>query len=318
LGVPVPFEDVEEKKVIYVWFDAPIGYISSMMDWAKSSGDNEKWKAFWKEERGRIVHFIGKDIIYHHSIFWPAILKAHGKYNLPHKIVAGEYLTLERRKMSKSRGWVVNVDEYIEKFDPDPLRYYLIVVSPLNKDADFSWKEYARRNNDELADILGNFIHRALIFTCRFFNKRIPRPSIIEENDREILQSIKKTRIKTGDLIEALDLHRAIREIIELAATGNRYLNTEEPWKKIEKEPDDAATTLYIAIQIVKALSILLEPFLPFTAEKIWNFLNLTGNIHKQSWEDIEKPLPSTHKINDPIPLFKKIRPEEVPLQKKR
>lgn len=183
----------------------------------------------------------------------------------------------------------------------------MIVVSPLNKDADFSWDEYTRRNNDELADILGNFIHRPLIFTCRFFNERIPRPVRIKEGDREILHAIKKTRIEAGDLIESLDLHQAIREIIDLAATGNRYLDAEETWKTIETEPDDASTTLYIADQIVKALSILLEPFLPFTAERIWKFLNLPGNIHKQRWEDIEKPLPPAHQINIPIPLFKKL-----------
>ena len=253
------------------------------------------------------MHFIGKDIVYHHSIFWPAMLKAHGKYNLPHKIVAGEYLTLEGRKMSKSRGWVVTVDEYLKGFKPDPLRYYLIAVSPLNKDADFSWEEYIRRNNDELADILGNFIHRSLMFTFQFFNERIPRPRIIEKEEREILLTIKKKRILVGNLIESINFHRAIREIFDLAATGNRYLNAEEPWKKIERKSDDAATTIYIADQIVKALSILLEPFLPFTAEKIWNFLNLPGNIHKQRWEDIEKPLPFDHKINIPTPLFKKL-----------
>jgi methionyl-tRNA synthetase len=315
-GVPVPVEGAE-GKVIYVWFDAPIGYISSTVDWAKSRGDDEKWKAFWQEGCGRIVHFIGKDIVYHHSIFWPAMLKAHGEYNLPHKIVAGEYLTLEGRKMSKSRGWVVNVEEYLKEFDPDPLRYFLIVASPLSKDADFSWDEFARRNNDELADILGNFIHRSLTFTCRFFDERIPRPSKIGVGARETLNAVEKTRVKAGRLIESFNFHRAIREIIELAAEGNRYLNAEEPWRTVENEPQEAATTLYVVDQIVKALSILLEPFLPFTAEKIWKFLNLPGNIHRQRWEDVEKPLPPGHKINIPTPLFKKIRLEEIPPGKK-
>ena len=305
-GVPVPLEGVD-KKVIYVWFDAPIGYISSTMDWAESSGDKEKWKSFWKEDEGRIIHFIGKDIIYHHSIFWPALLKAHGGYNLPHKIIAGEYLTLERKKMSKSRGWVINVDDYLKKYDPDPLRYYLIVVSPLSKDADFSWDEYNRRNNDELADILGNFIHRTLIFTFNFFDKKIPKPGKIMENDKEILQAIIKTKKEVGKLIESCEFHHALRKIIELAAIGNKYLNSKEPWKTIKTDPENAATTLYFADQIVKSIAILLEPFLPFSAEKIWAFLNLPDSVHNQKWKNLEKMVPSNQTINFPTPLFKKI-----------
>ncbi len=305
-GVPVPVEGADEK-VIYVWFDAPIGYLSSTVDWAESSGDKEKWKSFWKEDEGRMIHFIGKDIIYHHAIFWPALLKAHGDYNLPYKIIAGEYLTLERKKMSKSRGWVINVEDYLKKYDPDPLRYYLIVVSPLNKDADFSWDEYNRRNNDELADILGNFIHRSLIFTFKFFDKKIPKPGKILENDKEILQAIIKTKKEVGNLIESCNFHHALRKIIELAAIGNKYFNMKEPWKIIKTDPENAATTLYFANQIVKSIAILLEPFLPFSAEKIWTFLNLPDSVHNQKWKNLEKMVPSNHAINFPTPIFKKI-----------
>jgi methionyl-tRNA synthetase len=305
-GVPVPVEGAEEK-VIYVWFDAPLGYLSSTVEWAESSGEKEKWKSFWKDKEGRIIHFIGKDIIYHHSIFWPALLQAHGDYNLPSKIIAGEYLTLERKKMSKSRGWVINVADYLQQYDPDPLRYYLIVVSPLTKDADFSWDEYIRRNNDELADILGNFIHRSLIFTARFFNQKIPTPGQIRETDQVILQSISQTKQDVGELIESFNFHRALRKIIELAATGNKYLNTKEPWKTIKTDPKNAATTLYLVNQIVKSIAILLEPFLPFSAEKIWTFLNLPGSVHTQKWKDIEQPLPSNHPIHVSTPIFKKI-----------
>jgi methionyl-tRNA synthetase len=306
-GVPVPVEGVK-GKVIYVWFDAPLGYLSSTLDWAESSGKKDHWKSFWKEDKGRIIHFIGKDIIYHHAIFWPAMLEAHGDYNLPHKIIAGEYLTLERKKMSKSRGWVINVEDYLKKYDPDPLRYYLLVVSPLNKDADFSWGEYIRRNNDELADILGNFIHRSLIFTSRFFNHKIPTPSKLKENDKIILQAIYKTKNDVGVLIESFHFHRALRKIIELAAVGNKYLNSKEPWKTIKTDPENAATTLYLADQIVKSIAILLEPFLPFSAEKIWTFLNLSDSVHNQKWKDIEKPVPSNHTIHVSTPIFKKIK----------
>ena len=274
-----------------------------------SAEDNKQWTVFWKETEGRIIHFIGKDIIYHHSLFWPAMLKAHGEYNLPYKIVAGEYLTLERKKMSKSRGWVITVEDYLRTYDPDPLRYYLIVASPLNKDADFSWSEYIRRNNDELADILGNFIHRSLSFTTRFFKHQIPTPGKLTKEDTNILQIIQETKNEVGSLIESFDFHLALRKIIELAAVGNRYLNRKEPWKTRKTDPENAATTLYLADQIVKSSAILLAPFLPFSAEKIWNFLNLPNSVHTQKWKDVEKPIPSNHLIKNPTPIFKKIDP---------
>jgi methionyl-tRNA synthetase len=192
-GVPVPVTDVKDK-VIYVWFDAPIGYISSTKIWASKSDDPEKWCSYWQDEEGKIVHFIGKDIIYHHSIFWPAMLTGVGGYNLPFAIVAGEYLTLEGRKMSKSRGWVVGISDYLEDFEPDSLRYYFIASSPLSKDADFSWDEFARRHNNELADILGNFIHRALVFTYRDFQGKVPDPGEFDQYDQKVLNKISETQ----------------------------------------------------------------------------------------------------------------------------
>jgi len=305
-GVLVPVEDAE-GKVIYVWFDAPIGYVSTTVEWAQSSGDADRWKDFWLGGESKIVHFIGKDIIYHHSIFWPAMLRAHGEYNLPFKIVAGEYLTLEGRKMSKSRGWAVEVGEYLREFEPDPLRYYLTVISPLSKDADFTWSEYVRRNNDELADILGNFIHRTLMFTYQFFDKKVPKPGKMDEADREVLESIAKTRGAVEASIEEQEFHQALREVMNLAAIGNRYLNDRQPWKTIKTERDGAATTLYVADQVVKALAIMLEPLMPFTAERMWETLNMPGSIHEQRWEDIGELTPG-HYINQPRPLFRKIK----------
>ncbi|MCW4037169.1 MAG: methionine--tRNA ligase [Candidatus Bathyarchaeota archaeon] len=305
-GVPVPVGDSKEK-VIYVWFDAPIGYISSTREWACHKGDAEEWKVFWQQEDSKIVHFIGKDIIYHHAIFWPAMLQAHGDYTLPYKIVAGEYLTLEGKKMSKSREWVIGVKEYLEKFEPDPLRYYLIAVSPLTKDADFSWAEFIRKNNDELADILGNFIHRTLAFTYRFFDKRIPKAEEIDDPDQRILETITNVKHEVEVFLEKQEFHRAIRSIMGLAATGNRYLNAQEPWKAVKENPQKAANTLYLSNQIVKALSILLEPFLPFTAERMWALLNLPGSIHEQKWGEIDMELASNHVIKKPEPLFSKI-----------
>ncbi|MFH0749178.1 MAG: methionine--tRNA ligase [Candidatus Bathyarchaeota archaeon] len=311
-GVPVPVQGAE-GKIIYVWFDAPIGYISTTALWAKLSGDAERWKEFWVDKDSQIIHFIGKDIIYHHSIFWPAMLRAHGEYNLPIKIVAGEYLTLSGKKMSKSRNWSVEVDEYLEKFEVDPLRYYLIVVSPLSKDADFTWEEYVRKNNDELADILGNFIHRTLMFTYQFFNAEIPKSFKMDEDDKQVLKTITKTKELVESNVDEMDFHQALRELMTLAATGNKYLNDKQPWQTIKVEPNVAAATLYTANQVVKALAVMLEPFLPFTAEKIWEFLNLKGSIHKQKWNDICKGILSGHKINRPQPLFRKIEKKEIP-----
>ena len=315
-GVSVPVEEAK-GKVIYVWFDAPLGYVSSTMEWAKSVGRAEAWRDYWQKGGCEIVHFIGKDIIYHHSLFWPAMLKAHGGYNLPNKIIAGEYLTLEGKKISKSRGWVIEVEDYLKSFEPDPLRYYLTVTAPLHKDADFSWGEYAKRNNDELADILGNFVYRSLIFIHQHFNGRVPEPGEFDEEDRKVLQAIKESSKKIGRYLDRCNFHMAIKGVIELAALGNRYLSKKEPWKILKTNPEEASTTLYITSQIVKALAILLEPFLPFTAERVWTYLDLPGSVHQQRWEDAVKEVPAMHKISKPKPLFKKIEPETVELQRK-
>ncbi len=310
-GVPIPDSDTP-GKVIYVWFDAPIGYISATQEWAARMGDVDAWRAFWQQKDSTIVHFIGKDIIYHHAIFWPAMLRGHGDYTLPTQIIAGEYLTLEGRKMSKSRKWVIEVREYLARFPPDPLRYYLLAVAPLTKDADFSWTEFMRKNNDELADILGNFIHRALTFTCRFFNHRVPPIDVVEEADRHSLDAVTTAMQEVDALLEKQEFHHAIRRIMDLAATGNRYLNEQAPWRTVKEAPAKAATTLHIATQMVQALAIMMAPFLPFTAERLWASLNLPGSVHEQHWEDIARELPAHHLIHSPEPLFKKI---DLPLQ---
>ena len=314
-GVPVPVKGVK-NKVIYVWFDAPIGYISATELLSKNKKKPNLWIDYWRKPGSKIVHFIGKDIIYHHSIFWPAMLKAHGEYNLPYKVIAGEFLTLEGKKLSKSRGWVVELSDYLKTFEPDPLRYYLTVVSPLEKDIDFSWDEFAKRHNDELNDILGNFVHRALVFTYRYFNGQIPKPSTLDKKDRALLNAVKESHKEIANSIEQFNFHAALKQILELAAEGNRYLNDKEPWKTIKTNQKSAATTLYVADQLVKALAILTEPFLPYTAEKIWNNLNLKGIVHKKSWDEAIRPIPAGHKINKPKPIFTKIEPEIIREQK--
>jgi len=279
-GVPVPIEGAE-GKVIYVWFDAPIGYISSTLEWARANGKAEAWEDFWKAEDTEIVHFIGKDIIYHHAIFWPAMLRGKGDFNLPSAINAGEYLTLEGRKMSKSRGWLVGIDEYLSSFKPDPLRYYLVAVAPLDRDADFSWQEFARRNNDELADILGNFIHRSLSFTYRFFNRKVPEPASLTKRDSAVLTKIAETKRRIERLMYDFDFKNALLAILELAAEGNRYLNESEPWKSIRHDRSKASTCLYVTDQVVKSLAVFLAPFLPECSKDLDN--TGTGGVSPRS-----------------------------------
>jgi len=314
-GVRVPVKGGEDK-VIYVWFDAPIGYVSATKVLSETIGKPAAWKEYWQKD-GKFIHFIGKDIIYHHAIFWPAMLKCYGDYNLPTTLVASEFLTLEGKKMSKSRGWVVEISDYLKTFEPDSLRYYLTVVSPLHKDADFSWDDFGHRHNDELADILGNFIHRALTFTYRNFNKKIPKPRKFDDYDLNVLNAIKETHKRVAEQIEIYNFHVAVKSAIELAALGNRYLNEKQPWATVKTAPEKAGTALYVSNQIVKALTIMLEPFIPFTAETLWHLLNLPGSVHEQNWDETIKELPPGHKLNPPKPIFKKIEPTTIESQKK-
>ncbi|MGC8936015.1 MAG: methionine--tRNA ligase [Candidatus Methanomethylicaceae archaeon] len=308
-GVPVPVEGAE-GKVIYVWFDAPIGYISATQDLFIKIGEPDGWQRYWKGE-GKIIHFIGKDIIYHHAIFWPAMLMGVEGFHPPNSVVAGEYLTLENKKMSKSRGWFIGIDEYLKNFEPDPMRYYLTSVAPLERDADFSTDEFIKRYNDELADILGNFIHRTLTFLERFFNSTVPEANLSEE-DKVLIVKIKETQDSVAESISKFHLREALMSIIALAHEGNRYLNNAAPWSTIKTDPQKAAAALYVSVQIVKALGSMLSPFLPFTAERIWGMLNLNSSVHREGWDAASKQLPPGHLIGKPYPLFKKIKPEDV------
>lgn len=308
-GIPVPMKGAE-GKVIYVWFDAPIGYISATKDYFQSKGEPEGWRRYW-QGKGMVFHFIGKDIIYHHAIFWPALLMGTGEYHTPDAVIAGEYLTLENKKMSKSRGWFIGIDEYLKNFEPDPMRYYLTSVAPLERDADFSVDEFIKRYNDELADVLGNFIHRTLTFIERFFSSEIPDARLSEE-DRKMLALIGRTQKEAALALESFKFRDALMAVMALAHEGNKYLNNSAPWVTIKTDPNKAATTLHVSAQFVKALGSLLSPFLPFTAEKIWQMLGIDQSVHKASWDVCGEPLKSGHKIGKPFPLFKKIQQADV------
>jgi methionyl-tRNA synthetase len=297
-GVPVPLKEAK-NKVIYVWWDAPIGYISATEDWG-----GEKALDYWKN--GKIVHFIGKDIIYHHALFWPAMLKAHGKYKFPYTIQAGEYLSLEGRKMSTSRNWVVWVKDFVEKYPSDYMRYYLTINTPLNSDMDFVWKDFEARINNELSDVLGNFVHRVLTFVNKFYDGKIPKPGKYDKIDTKLLQAVEKAPDKIGKLLADFNFIEALKSIMELARHGNQYLNEKEPWKS--KSP----TPLYVTSAVVKTIAILSSPFIPETAQKIWEQLGQKGKVEKEKWSTASKFIVPETKIKEPKPLIKKVEIHEV------
>ncbi|MHA1332490.1 MAG: methionine--tRNA ligase [Candidatus Odinarchaeia archaeon] len=304
-GVPIPLKEAE-GKVCYVWFDAPIGYIDSTKELFINLGSPDKWKDFWLNSETELIHFIGKGILYHHTLFWPAMLMGC-KYRLPTVIAAYAYGNLEGRKMSKGRGWYLSLKDFLDNFDADSLRYYWIASSPLTEDADFNWFEFGKRYNTELADVLGNFIHRVLSFIKRFFDSKVPVADTYNEEDKKILNLITDTWRKVGESIENFEFRSGLLAIMELARAGNKYFNDQEPWVMVKKNLNRAKTALHVCARIVKALAILLEPYMPFTAEKIWSMLNLARDVHSQDWTSAIGDLPENHIINDPKPIFTKV-----------
>ncbi len=305
-GIPVPLEEAK-GKVLYVWIEAFLGYISSASQWSKVSG--RKWEEYWNDY---VVHFIGKDIIYHHSIFWPGLLKAYG-CKLPDMIYAGEFLSLEGEKMSTSKNWVIWIADFVKDYDPDLLRYYLTMNAPLNKDSDFSWDDFQRRNNDELADVIGNFLHRTFVFTKKSFDSKIPEYENPTEEDEEFRKAIENLPDIAGAHIANYEFREALVEIFRVAKMGNKYFNDAEPWKAVKEDTQKAANCLYLSNQLAKTLAYTLKPFLPTKADRIAEIMNIDSLDH---WEDAKVPLPAGHEINKAKPLFKKIEDEEIEAQK--
>ncbi|WP_405295471.1 methionine--tRNA ligase [Methanobrevibacter sp.] len=305
-GIPVPLDEAK-GKVLYVWIEAFLGYISSASQWSRKSG--MKWEEYWNDY---VVHFIGKDIIYHHSIFWPGLLKAYG-CKLPDMIYAGEFLSLEGEKMSTSKNWVIWIADFVKDYEPDLLRYYLTINAPLNKDSDFSWDDFQRRNNDELADVIGNFLHRTFVFTKKQFDSRVPEYLNPTDEDEEFRQAIEALPDRAGAYIADYEFREALLEIFKVAKKGNKYFNDAEPWKAIKEEPQKAANCLYLSNQLAKTLAYTLKPFLPTKADRIAEIMNL-GSL--DNWEDAKIALNEGHEINKAKPLFKKIEDKEIEAQK--
>jgi methionyl-tRNA synthetase len=311
-GVKVPIEGTE-GKVLYVWFDAPIGYISATREWGEANGKD--WEKYWKSHDSKLVHFIGKDNIVFHCIIFPSMLKAEGSYILPENVPANEFLNLEGDKISTSRNWAVWLHEYLEEFPEkqDVLRYVLCAAAPETKDNDFTWKDFQTRNNSELLAIFGNFINRTLVLTHKYFNGQVPAAGQLSPEDNKTLETLSQFPQKISLSLDNYRFREALSEFMNLARLGNKYLTDAEPWKIFKTDPGRVASILNISIQIAANLAILSEPFLPFTAEKLKNLLNLSGNQWPQAGSS--QLLAAGHPIKEPVLLFEKIEDSEIEAQ---
>jgi methionyl-tRNA synthetase len=332
-GVPVPLPDAQ-GKVLYVWFDAPIGYISATKDYfnqvaagnklpktgkqSEEKASKDDWKKYWKDKETKLVHFIGKDNIVFHCIIFPVMLKAHGEYILPDNVPANEFLNLEGNKISTSRNWAVWLHEYLQDFPgkADVLRYVLCANAPETKDNDFTWKDFQARNNNELVAIFGNFINRAVVLTHNYYQGKVPASGKLENIDKEVLDKLKDFPAKIAASIEVYRFREALNTLIDLARTGNKYLADTEPWKLIKTDPERVKTILNISLQVGANLAILCEPFMPFTACKLSEQFNLA----LFSWSQAGSPdiLKEGHQLREASLLFQKIEDAEIEAQVKK
>jgi len=316
-GIPVPLPGAE-GKVLYVWFDAPIGYISSTKEWAAREG--QAWEPWWQDPETRLLHFIGKDNIVFHCIIFPAMLKAHGGYILPENVPANEFLNLEGQKLSTSRNWAVWLHEYLEEFPgmQDVLRYTLTANAPETKDNDFTWKDFQARNNNELVAIFGNFVNRVCVLTHKYLGGQIVAPTTLSELDRETLEAIKMYPGKIGNSLDRFRFREASQDLMNLARLGNKYLADEEPWKVVKNDPERAATILYVGLQVAAALAVLCKPFLPFTSDKLKAILKMEPLFENLNWNSLATDpvlLSEGHTIGEPELLFRKIEDPEIEAQ---
>ncbi len=316
-GIPVPVKGAD-GKVLYVWFDAPIGYISATKEWAKQQGKD--WEVYWKDKNTKLIHFIGKDNIVFHCIIFPTMLKAHGEYILPENVPANEFLNLEGNKLSTSKNWAVWLHEYLVDFPDkqDVLRYVLTANAPESKDNDFTWKDFQARNNNELVAVFGNFINRVVVLTNKYYNGVVPAPGELTEVDKNTLKELRSYPEKIAASIERFRFREALAELMNVARLGNKYLADEEPWKTVKEDETRTKTILFVALQIAEALAVLSEPFLPFTSNKLKQMLNHNLLANTVTWVNIgsaEHLIPVNHSINKGELLFTKIEDAEIQRQ---
>ncbi|MHA1916929.1 MAG: methionine--tRNA ligase [Candidatus Ranarchaeia archaeon] len=322
-GICLPdaiIKDNKIEKVLYVWFDAPIGYIDGTKEWALRNKNPEKWKDFWLDEETVKIHFIGKGILYHHALFWLTILKGVG-FPIPNYIPAYGHITLKGFAMSKEEGNVVYLNQYLEKYPADSLRYFLTTIAPLKDDTDFTWEEFYRKQNNELTDTLGNFIHRVLTFIFDRFEGKIPKINKeISKQTKNVIKQIDLVKSEVEKSIETFEFRYGLLEILRLAREGNKYFTEQQPWVSIKNDKKKAEETLNTGVQLVYNIAQLIEPYLPFTAEKIWDLLNFKEGkgIHTKTWFDIGKEIESEHQIRKPEILFQKYLPDKEEITKEK
>ncbi len=316
-GIPVPVKNAE-GKVLYVWFDAPIGYISSTKEWAKR--EQKEWEPYWKDQDTKLVHFIGKDNIVFHCIIFPVMLKAHGDYILPDNVPSNEFLNLEGQKLSTSKNWAVWLHEYLDDFpnQQDVLRYALTANAPETKDNDFTWKDFQTRNNSELVGIFGNFINRVVVLTNKYYQGQVPEKGELTKVDLDTLKTLKESTQGISESIELYRFREAQAKMMNIARLGNKYLADEEPWKLQKTNPERTQSIMYVALQIAAGLSIISEPFLPFTSTKLKNMLSLDTLENQLNWNlisSLDELIPTNHQINSAELLFTKVEDDAIQRQ---
>jgi len=317
-GIKVPLPEANDK-VLYVWFEAPIGYISATKEWAQLQGAPDRWKDYWLNEDTKITHFIGKDNIVFHAIVWPIILLASGAAQLPAEIPANEYLNISGQKFSTSRNLAVWVDDVISKYNPDALRYAIAYNMPETRDSDFSWEYFQEKNNNELADNIGNFVNRASVFIKNFYDNIIPEYTTFDTASQKIIDSAKLTRDTMADLISKFQFKEATKTFMAFAKECNKFFNDQAPWHCYKNDKDKCSNCLYVSINLVKWLAQLMSPIMPFTAEKIWKFLNLEGACADSNWQSIAVDfIKPRHKIAIPEILFGKIDDKAIALENQK
>ncbi len=285
-GIPVPLDEAA-GKVLYVWFDAPIGYVSATKEWAANQGQPDKWKEYWQNPDGELVHFIGKDNIVFHAMVWPAVLMGYGEFLLPTAVPANEFLNIENQKISTSRNYAIWLHEVLDDFPADYLRYYLTAIAPETADSNFAWDEFQNRVNGELADIYGNLVNRSLTFIKRFGKGKIPALGALRPDDQAILEQISAAKAKVTEALETFRFKRAQTEWMNLARAGNQYFQKSAPWELQKSDPETCGTVLHVCAVLIKNLAVLGAPFVPFTAERTWEILGQAGSVHDQAWDDI-------------------------------
>jgi len=305
-GVSVPLEGYEQKR-LYVWFEAVIGYLAATKEWAVAQGgDPDLWEAWWKDESARTVYFQGKDNVPFHTTVWPAMLMGYGGLNVPSDVPANQYVTMSGSKASSSRNWALWMPDYLDRYDPDPLRYVLTAIMPETADSDFTWDQFLRRNNDELVARWGNLVNRVLSLTHRHFEGRVPAPpDELSAESRALLDRVDAAFEEVGGHIDAIRLRAALGAAMAVAQEGNRYIDARAPWVAVKEDRDHAAETLYTALNVISGLASLLQPFLPFTSPRAWEFVGQSGDIQAAGWR--RSPVEGGAPLPEPAVLFKKL-----------